>query len=1123
MSVRQALPTGTVTVLFTDIEGSTRLLKGLGERYGELLADHHRLLREAFAAHGGYEMGTAGDAFFVAFARARDALAAAVAGQRALDGWTWPDGLECRVRMGLHTGEPELGPDGYHGIVMHRGARIADAGHGGQILLSSVTAELVRDDLPPGTTLVSLGEQQLKDIDHTERLYQLVADGLRAEFPPPRAKAAKAPAKPRRQGPALVGRTEECLRLDRLLDDARISRSGSLVIRGEAGVGKSSLLAYATDRAEGFVVLRATGFESEAELAFSGLLQLCRPVLDQLDELPDHQARALRSALGLGPAEETDRLSIFIATLGLLAHAAEKDDLLVAVDDAQWLDSTSSDAILFAARRFEADRVAVVLTVRDDDGDFHAPGLDELRLRGLDAVASRELLAAHSAGDTDPSVAARLHELTSGNPLALVELPRMLSPEQLKGDEQIEQPLNLGTRVERAFTRRVEALSPGAQQALLIAAASESDRLDTILAALRGVGVDASALHEAEDAGLISQVAEALVFRHPLVRSAVYHAATPSERRAAHTALANALSDPRDVERRAWQLASAAFGPDEEVASALEQAAVAARERSGYSGASAAYERAARLTPDEDMRLRRLHAAADNAWSAGQTARAIALLEEALAECRDSVTRGHLLNLRGHIERHAARAENAYVMLIEAADLLQDAAPVEAAGARMGAYRSTVLMQDGALGREVAEEAYERANMDGGPQEFFANLALGVSLGGGDERGRTLLERAESLVEAKGSEIFEQQPRYLSLAGMGCEYLRQYERGLATTTWAVNWAKERGNYGALPVALYRKGGFENALGLWSAAYATTSESVEVATEQGTHHFRRSSLMSLALFDAYRGEETACRAHIDEALALSPLLGRAVGASTNDAAMSRLALLDLSLGRLEAAAERFEEIVLGRESGEPRNRRYIPNLVEVYVRLGRDEDARPLINAYADFAERHPLDDDPAMLERLRGLLEADDGFERHFESALELHASRASRFEEARTRLCYGERLRRARRRRDAREQLRPALETFERLGAPPWAERARAELRATGERLRARGAEHEELTAQELRIALQAAEGKTNRQIGAAMFLSPKTVEFHLGRAYRKLGISSRAELIRHFASGTAAEPSRK
>jgi class 3 adenylate cyclase/DNA-binding CsgD family transcriptional regulator len=1106
-------------MLFGDIEGSTRLLQQLGERYGELLADHHRILRAACDAHGGSEFGTQGDAFFVAFARARRAAEAAVEAQLALAAHSWPDGVECRVRMGLHTGEPSVGEAGHDGLVLHLCARIADAAHGDQILISSATAEILDDDLPDGCSLRELGARPLKGFDRPERLYQLEAEGLPAEFPTPRA--AKDPARPAprpRRGPSeLVGRDDERELLDELLDDARASRSRALVIRGEAGVGKSALLLHAIDRAEGFRVLRATGFESDAELAFSGLLQLLRPILDRIDELPDHQANALAGALGLKPGQEPERLQIGVATLGLIALAAEDDDLLLAVDDAQWLDSASSDAILFASRRLEADRVAVVLTIREGESDYATQGVEELRLEGLSPEASGLLLAAHSAVELAPGVADRLYELTNGNPLALVELPKVLSEDQLHGVEPFEQPLNLGTRVERAFRGRVEALGFDARRALLIASASESDALDSVVAALAVAGIDASALQEAEDAGLISLVEQSLLFRHPLARSAVYHSAAPSERRAAHSALARALTGPRDVERRAWQLASAALGPNEEVAVALEEAADAARDRAGYGGASAAYERAARLSPDLDSRVRRLLAAGEAAWNAGQTARAVVLLEEGLGECREPVTRGRLLNARGHIQRHTADSRIAYPWFIEAAELLDGIEPVDAVTARMGAWRASIVAGNGQA-RAVAQAAMDHAEMDGGIQEFFACLALSAQHPDADRR-RELRGRARALVEERGDEVFSQAPQLVSLAGMANT---DTESGMSLCAWAVSWAREHGIYGALPAALIRRSGFERTLGQWSASYATLQEAAMIAAEQGTLYFLRNALIDLAEFEARRGEEAACRGHIEEARALSGMVGR--GATPAEEGV--LGLLELGLGRFEAAVTHYETLVLGGFRELPRpdglegisNESAIPDLVEAYVRAGRRSGAERVMVGREAYTERVGGDPARANTARCRGLLAEDDSFEQHFVEALEYHAGAAHEvFDEARTRLCFAERLRRVQRRRDAREQLRPALETFERMGAAPWAEHARAELRATGERLRARDEARAELTAQELRIALQAAEGKTNRQIAATMFLSPKTVEFHLGRAYRKLGITSRAELIRHFAAGAA------
>jgi DNA-binding CsgD family transcriptional regulator len=925
----------------------------------------------------------------------------------------------------------------------------------------------------------------------------------------------------RRAAPELIGRIEECALLDEVLDDARASRSRALAIRGEAGVGKSALLLYAIGRADGFRVLRATGFESEADLAFSGLLQLLRPLLDRLDELPDHQASALGGALGIVPGQETERLQIGVATLGLIALAAEDDDILLALDDAQWLDSASSDTLLFVARRLEADRVAVVLTVREGEGDYVTPGFEEFRLDGLSSEASGLLLGSHSPVELAPGVAERLYELTNGNPLALVELPRVLTEEQLRGIEALEEPLNLGKRVERAFRGRVEALGAGSQRALLIASASESDALDSIVAALAVAGIHASALQEAEDAGLVSLVEQSLTFRHPLARSAVYHAAAPSERRAAHAALATALTGPREIERRAWQLAAASLGPDEEVAAALVEAAAAARERGGWSGASAAYERAARLSPGQDARAPCFLAAGDAAWNAGQTVRAIALLEEGLRDCRDAVVRGRLLNIRGHIERHAGDARIAFPWFTEAAELLDDVSPVDAAGARFGAWRASLIAVNGNQ-LSVAQELMDHAELDGGIQEFFACLALGTEHPD-PERRRELRERAKFLVEERGPEVFSEDPRYVSVAGMAATSV---ESGMSICTWAVNWAREKGVYGALPAALYRKSGHERLLDRWAASYATLSEALMLATENGARYFQRNCLLDLAELEALRGDESECRAHVEEARALAPF----VGGSLDETEQAIVGLLELSVGRCEAAVAEYEPLVF-RDSHEllrygpvveAAHESMIPNLLEAYVRLGRRTEAERLIEQRRASSGRTGATT-AASTARGLGLVAADDAFEQPFLEALDLHAGAGWSFGEARTRLCYGERLRRAQRRRDARDQLRMALETFERLGTRPWAERARAELRATGERLRAHEEAREELTAQELRIAMQAAEGKTNRQIGATMFLSPKTVEFHLGRAYRKLGITSRAELIRQFAGHGAPEPSRQ
>ncbi|HJR94961.1 MAG TPA: AAA family ATPase, partial [Gaiellaceae bacterium] len=372
----------------------------------------------------------------------------------------------------------------------------------------------------------------------------------------------------------LIGREAECARVEELLDRARMGRSGALVIRGEPGIGKTALLDHAAARADGATVVRTSGIESEAELQFSGLLDVCRPLLHRLAELPANQQEALRAVFDLGPAVAADRFAVGAATLGVLAAEADVAPVLVLVDDAQWLDSSSLDALLFATRRLQADRVAVLFAVREGEGaSLETRGLDSIEVRGLSLEDAGDLL---QRADMAADVVERLHEATGGNPLALLELPSVLSQEQLRGEEPLVDPLPAGSSVETAFARRAETLSADSRRALLFAAVSSTGELEPLVAALGSVGVEPAALEVAEDAGLVHLASDRLEFRHPLVRSAVYGVATPSERRAAHRALADALDS---AEARAWHLAAAAFGPDEEAASALQQAAEQARSR----------------------------------------------------------------------------------------------------------------------------------------------------------------------------------------------------------------------------------------------------------------------------------------------------------------------------------------------------------------------------------------------------------------------------------------------------------------------------------------------------------------------------------------------------------------
>jgi DNA-binding CsgD family transcriptional regulator len=911
----------------------------------------------------------------------------------------------------------------------------------------------------------------------------------------------------------LVGRERECALIDRLLLRAVDGRSGALVFRGEPGIGKTALLNYAQERAQDVMVVRALGVESEAELQFSALLELCRPLLDRLADLPSRQADALRGALGIGEAEAVDRLAVGGATLSLLAAAAEEAPLLVLIDDAHWLDRSSADALLFAVRRLEADRVAVLLTVRAEEGyGLEAPGLRTVELGVLDREDADSLLA--TRGPIAAEVAEHIHAVTRGNPLALLELPSLLTAGQLSGEEPLADPLPAGSALERAFADRAAELPDDARQALVVAAVSSSCDLDPLVDALGRVGLGATSLEPAEDVGLVHLGDAQLVFRHPLVRSAVFHAALPSQRRAAHRALAEALARGRRPEERAWHLAAAALGPDEEAASALSQAAQSARDRSGYAAAAAAHERAARLTPDDDLRRARLSEAAEAGWLAGRGETAIALLDEALEGAESPPVRARMLHLRGQIEHLAGNVPASTRMLLDAASLIEGEDPDGAVAILSDAVEACLFSDLPRPALEAGARARQLAARDGGPLDFLADAALGTALfvNGRTSEAAQRLERALTIIAS--SPQVAGDVRRLCLAAIAASWLDRQDDGLEFAARAIEVARRRGAFSILAHALEISAWLALRSGRWREAYAYASEGLALGRESGVTTVVAYCLSHLGFIDAAQGNEARCQAHCAEAIELAAELG-----IISQWPKRALALLDLGLGRLDDAVRRLEEI-----DSSLLERGYYErgaNLVEAYWRLGRNDAAGTALALYfAPVADRSFVDKE-ALGARCRGLLADEAESERHFRDAIGLHGSIHDRFGEARTRLCLGERLRRAGRRIDARDELRAALTLFEELAADPWAERARVELRASGERLRRREPhEGEELTPQEMQVALQVAEGKTNKEVGAALFLSPKTVDFHLRRVYRKLSISSRGELIRRFAMAGRDQP---
>jgi len=908
--------------------------------------------------------------------------------------------------------------------------------------------------------------------------------------------------------PVLIGRESECARLDELLDRARMGRSGALAIRGEPGIGKTALLAYAEEKGEGMTVVRALGIESEAELEFSALLDVCRPLLGYLTEIPEHQAEALRAALDLGPAVTVDRFAIGAATLGVLAAAAEVNPLLVLVDDAQWLDPSSADALLFATRRLDADRVMLIFGARDGEKrSFDAPGVESISLTGLEQEAATRLLRGQV--EAAPEVADLLYEATGGNPLALIELPSLLSAEQLRGREPFGEPLPVGSSIERAFTRRADALPEESRMALLLACVSTSHASDAVLAALRARGLGPSTLEAAEDAGLLKLVDGRLEFRHPLVRSAVYQAAAPSERRAAHRALADACAES-EPEEAAWHLAAAALGPDENAASALAAAASRTRDRSGYLGASEGYERSARLTPDRALRLHRLADAAETAWSGGASERAAELAVEVLAECDDAGLSARLLRLQGRVELQAGTPARARELFLDAASLVEEPSSAEAITTLGLAIFACQFEGRIAEALEVARRVRERAPRDGGVTDLQADYVLGRSLllAGALDEGVPVLERVvRQLVQ--GDDVprtnFARAATALTVLERGAETRALVER-------ATRLAREEGPM-ALLYALTLSAELDVRHGQWQRAVAAALEGIALARELDQPNIVGHFLVSLAYVHAARGDEQACRDAAKEALLL---LGHAGMALVSQQVRCSLGRLELGLDRLEDAVEVLElsAATLADMGVYDRDVVPVPDLVEALVRLARRDEAGRALEAWLDQGVETRTIFGPALAARCRGLLVGED-FDDHFLYALAQHGRFVDPYNEARTRLCFGERLRRAGRRVDARRELKAALEVFEGLEAEPWILRTRRELRASGEKLGRRSpVQRDELTAQEGQIALQVAEGKTNKEVGAALFLSSKTVEFHLSRIYRKLDISSRAELIRRYAA---------
>ena len=819
--------------------------------------------------------------------------------------------------------------------------------------------------------------------------------------------------------------------------------------------------------------------------------------------LPERQAKALRVAFGMEAGEGAgDRFLVFLAALSLLAEAAETQPLLVVVDDAHWLDDASAAALLFVARRIEVERVAMLFAAREMDvRTFDFGDLPILRLAGLDLAASTGLLRERTDSHVSPEVAAQLLVSTGGNPLALVEMPQVLSSDQLAGRSGLPGHLPVTATIERVFLDRARRLSPGAQQLLLVAAADDSMQLATVEVAAAAMGAGPGALAEAERSGLVQITGSTVEMRHPLVRSALYAAATSVDRREVHAALADALLGPDDADRRAWHRAASVDRPDAAVVADLEAAAGRAEQRGGHEAAAAAWERAAELSPD-GARAQRLFSAARSAWLAGRPARARALVDAARAAAEDPLLLADVIRLRARVEWNTGSVKVAHRMLLEAA---RDVVAHDAARAReMAMVAAAIAAFGGDSGVDIDPATFATIPADASErQRCYAELTLGLCevVAGDWDAASAMLRRSF----ATGGQLDLDDLELLPNLGIAALHLGDT---LASDDYHQRLLTKARSSGAVVTVLYaltRLAFSDVPNGRWATAVAQQQEALRLGEGTGQPVLAAMPLATLLLLSALRGDDA-----YDQQLDGVERVLEEQSVGVLDMVLRDVTRWAKGLHAAPAWPTAFHHLaqvshpIIRRSAGIDR--------VEAAVHADQSETARLWIDDLEAFAAATGQPWAAAMAAHGRAVLAVsgdEEDAESWFEQALVLHADSVRPFERARTQLAYGEHLRRQRRRVDAREHLRAALETFEDLKAVPWADRAAQELRASGESARKRDqATEAELTPTELQVAQLVQQGLSNRDVAAQLFVSPRTVDFHLRNVFAKTGITSRGAL---------------
>lgn len=889
----------------------------------------------------------------------------------------------------------------------------------------------------------------------------------------------------------LIGREAERRAIEQLVAGARVGAAGVLLVTGEPGIGKTALLDEAAGLTDGLRLLRARGTEAEQGMPFGALHQLLRPALTDLDRIPRPQQAALAAALALSPGDSTpDRFAVGAATLSLICRYAEQAPVAVIVDDAHLLDRPSAEALLFAARRLLADPIMLLIAARQNEPHPLAEAdLPTLPLGGVPLEAAQQLVHGLPV-----DLVAQLHRTVAGNPLALLELAG--EPDELRRLPP-GVPVPVPALLAEAFATRANRLSPAARTALLAAAVDDGE-LGVVARACKELGVDIGALAEAETAALVAIRDGRVEFRHPLVRSAIYTSADAAERRAVHRAVAGAT---QDEDRQAWHLSETVLGFDDSVASRLDVAAEHAAGRGAHSVAATAYERSARLSDVLTDRASRLVAAGEAAWSAGLPEWADALLDEVLALKPPPTIKLRAQEVRGDIAVKCGSPARARDILVAAAAESND--EVTATVLLADAVSACFRICDTASALAAAEEidrllpAVERQ----GPR-IIGMLASGVAKILAGQGGTDQIRQAVDLAPSDELDRDRRRQVWMAIAPL---FLRESDTGRALLQQAMLERRDQVALGALPGLLFVLARDDATTDRWADAVASYDEGVRLAREIGQTTELAMNLAGHTWLAAHQGR-AECQELAAEALRICTERDIHLGT-----VWSLFALGDYELGRGDPVAalpqyERLVDVLASNGLKDP-DLSPAPELVEVYLRLGRSDEAKALAGEYVVQAEAKGQPWSLARAARVRGVV---DESEEAFERSLQWHAETLDVFERARTQLAYGAWLRRARRRIDARVQLRAAVEAFDQLGAAGWADQAAMELKATGETARRRvPSTADELTPQERQIALLLADGQSIREVAARLFLSPKTVEYHLRKVYTKLGIHSRTELV--------------